>query len=146
MHCHLKECIKDYGPSHVFWLYAFERYNGILGSMPNNKSIESQLMRRFIEESNTLSVEVPSEFSDKFMPILPVSKYSGSLLMVSSASDIEHTQADEWTFINIPEFCCQQTLSKSQKKSLINLYTNSMTFLNHQYIVHPMMTFSFLQL
>lgn len=27
MHCHLSACIKDYGPLHGFWLYAFERYN-----------------------------------------------------------------------------------------------------------------------
>ena len=36
MHCHLKSCIEDYGPLHSFWLFAFERYNGILGSIPSN--------------------------------------------------------------------------------------------------------------
>ena len=36
MHCHLRSYIKDYGPLHGFWCYSFERYNGILGSMPNN--------------------------------------------------------------------------------------------------------------
>lgn len=45
MHCHLRKCTEDYGPLHGYWLYAFERYNGILGAMPNNKkSIEIQLM------------------------------------------------------------------------------------------------------
>ena len=31
MHCHLGACVEDYGPLHGFWLFAFERYNGILG-------------------------------------------------------------------------------------------------------------------
>ena len=45
MHCHLRSCIFDYGPLHGFWLYAFERYNGLLGAMPhNNHSIEVQIM------------------------------------------------------------------------------------------------------
>ena len=38
MHCHLRTCVEDYGPSHSFWLFAFERYNGILGSTPTNNS------------------------------------------------------------------------------------------------------------
>lgn len=36
MHCHLRACVEDYGPLHGFWLFAFERYNGILGKIPNN--------------------------------------------------------------------------------------------------------------
>ena len=48
MHAHLKACLEDYGPSHGFWLYAFERYNGVLGSIPNNnRSIEVQLTNHF---------------------------------------------------------------------------------------------------
>ena len=56
LHCHLHDCILDYGPLHGFWCYAFERYNGILGAMPNNKrSIETQLMQRFLRENQILS-------------------------------------------------------------------------------------------
>ena len=29
MHTHLSECMFDFGPAHVFWLFSFERYNGI---------------------------------------------------------------------------------------------------------------------
>ena len=48
MNCHLVSCIRDFGPIQSFWLFPFERYNGILGSQPtNNRSIEVQLMRRF---------------------------------------------------------------------------------------------------
>ena len=49
LHLHLINCLQDYGPSNAFWLYAFERYNGILGSFPtNNIQIESQIMKRFL--------------------------------------------------------------------------------------------------
>lgn len=41
LHAHLKECILDYGPLHSFWLFSFERYNGILGKIAtNNRSVE----------------------------------------------------------------------------------------------------------
>ena len=36
MHAHIRACIEDYGPLHGFWLYSFERYNGILENIPNN--------------------------------------------------------------------------------------------------------------
>ena len=49
LHLHLKQCLLDYGPSHAFWCFSFERYNGLLGSFhTNNKSIEQQIMRKFI--------------------------------------------------------------------------------------------------
>lgn len=32
LHCHLKECIIDYGPVKFFWLFGFARLNGVMGS------------------------------------------------------------------------------------------------------------------
>ena len=47
------------GPSHVFWLFAFERYNGFIEQQPNNdRSIEVQLMQRFID--NHKPAELPA--------------------------------------------------------------------------------------
>ena len=82
MHCHLSACISDYGPLHGFWLYAFERYNGILGSMPNNnRSIEIQLMGRFLRESEVLSSSFPGgDFADDFLPLFPKHKTTGSVM------------------------------------------------------------------
>lgn len=49
MHLHLKDSILDYGPVYAFWLFSYERYNGILGAVPtDNRTIEVQLMKRFI--------------------------------------------------------------------------------------------------
>lgn len=49
LHNHIKDCLMDYGPSHAFWCFSFERYNGLLGSFhTNQKAIEPQIMRKFI--------------------------------------------------------------------------------------------------
>lgn len=52
LHGHLKECLLDYGPFHSFWCFSFERCKGILGSFhTNNRSIEIQLMRKFLMQA-----------------------------------------------------------------------------------------------
>ena len=57
MSCHLKECILDYGPLYSFWLFAFERFNGILGKLPNNnRAIEVQMMKRFLCDGNLVMI------------------------------------------------------------------------------------------
>ena len=50
-----------------FWCFSYERYNGILGSFPTNeKNIVSQLMRRFIYESECHSqLHVQRQASDE---------------------------------------------------------------------------------
>ena len=57
MHLHLAECLYDFGPLHGFWLYSFERYNGLLGKQPtNNRSIELQLIKRFLKDNAHLDL------------------------------------------------------------------------------------------
>ena len=71
MHMHLKSCVLDYGPLHGFWLFAFERYNGELGSIPNNNhSIEVQLMNRFIQDSEVISTQLPDDFNEELAPAM----------------------------------------------------------------------------
>ena len=36
LHCHITECLLDYGPSCSFWLFACKRMNGFLGAVPTN--------------------------------------------------------------------------------------------------------------
>ena len=72
MHCHLADCIRDYGPLHAFWVFSFERFNGLLGDQPtNNRSIEQQLMKRFKRDNLHLeclhqanSMPLASEFGE----------------------------------------------------------------------------------
>ena len=50
LHLHLIKTLQDFGPAHASWCYAFERFNGLLGSYStNNKDIELQIIRRFSE-------------------------------------------------------------------------------------------------
>ena len=67
LHAHLVDCIRDYGPMSSFWLFSFERFNGILGDeLTNNRSIEVQLMDRFMQDNAHLQLlsSVPSASSD----------------------------------------------------------------------------------
>ena len=51
LHCHIAECLLDYGPAHTTWCFSFECCNGILGSMPNNNkslAIEKTMIKRSI--------------------------------------------------------------------------------------------------
>lgn len=44
LHNHLKSCLLDYDPSHTFWCFSFERFNGVLGSFhTNRKAVETQI-------------------------------------------------------------------------------------------------------
>lgn len=46
LHGHLKECLLDFGPVYAFWLFGFERFDGILESYKTNcRDIPIQLMR-----------------------------------------------------------------------------------------------------
>ena len=68
LHTHLAECILDYGPVYSFWLYSFERYNGILGSYhTNQKSIEIQVMRKFLDHMHIRTVASNDHVVDDHM-------------------------------------------------------------------------------
>lgn len=57
LHCHLASCVRDFGPMASFWCFSFERMNGVLGDQPNNnRSIEVQLMHRFMDDSANLQL------------------------------------------------------------------------------------------
>lgn len=134
LHCHLIESITDYGPLHSFWCFAFERYNGILGSMPNNnRCIESQLMKRFLSESQVLSYSIPDdEFSQQLAPLLPKSKQTGSIadtMLVTTIQESSTSNLREWTLdslgscIVLPKFSSRCVLDSRQRDCIINLYS-----------------------
>lgn len=61
LHCHMKECLLDFGPATAFWLFAFERMNGILGSFhTSNKAVEVQLFRKFITAQQVCATPWPN--------------------------------------------------------------------------------------
>ncbi|EDO35901.1 predicted protein [Nematostella vectensis] len=81
---HIIECILDYGPVYSFWLFSFERYNGMLGEyQTNHGAVEIQLMRKFTSELYVKDIQLPSEFKDMFQPLLNKlkTKQVGTLLI-----------------------------------------------------------------
>lgn len=83
MHNHLKEVLLDYGPVYAFWLFAYERFNGILQHQPNNNhNIEVQVMRRFLQDQSACTLQSPDIFKDElenFCNLQP--SVTGSLLL-----------------------------------------------------------------
>ena len=80
LHGHLKECLLDYGPFHSFWCFSFERFNGILGSYhTNNRSIEIQLMRKFLMQTKVKDFSYPEKYQDSFMEFFDTYQSSGSV-------------------------------------------------------------------
>ena len=71
LHCHLADCLRDYGPSQSTWCFGFERLNGILGNTPTNMKnlqIEKTLVNRFIQQVEMCSTntDLLSELKDLF--------------------------------------------------------------------------------
>ena len=82
LHCHLRECIIDYGPVYAFWLFSDEPLNGILGNFhTNNHDIALQLMRKYLIEIDTAPHNWPSEYRDDFMDLIHSHRYCKGSLM-----------------------------------------------------------------
>ncbi len=62
---HMTDCCRNFGPVYAFWLFAFERFNGMLGRYSTNGSrgIESQLLVRLSEMglAETAKQSLPSD-------------------------------------------------------------------------------------
>lgn len=98
MHCHLRSCIEDYGPLHGFWLFAFERYNGILGSIPNNnRCIEVQMMNRFVMDGLISNIDLPLEFKDDFGHFFVNMESFDVSNMPHSSTTGDDGESSEWT-------------------------------------------------
>ncbi len=123
MHSHLYECMCDFGPAHVFWLFSFERYNGILEHIPsNNRSVEIQIARRFVE--STCHPDLPEDYEKEFTPILKEKKVVGSL------TQCPYPQSDDapsWLFNlkshELPKYFQRSTMNTKDLSDLKELYS-----------------------
>ena len=129
MCCHLRECILDYGPLHSFWVYSFERYNGVLGQLPNNnRSIETQMMNRFLRDKASMSLLMPSEFRQDFESVLPFERKQVGSLAVSTSESLNQPSDLQWTLDSLPKIefpghYKRCTLTVSEVDSLKVLYS-----------------------
>ena len=88
LHCHLKECLNDFGPVYSFWLFSFERLNGILGNYhTNNHDISLQIMRHFAGSDDFCVQNWPSEFRDDFSILLHSHDYDKGSLMFDTLEE-----------------------------------------------------------
>ena len=70
LHLHIKDSFLDYGPPHAFWCFAFEQFNGVLGSFhTNKKAIEEQLMRKFCQ--NQVAHDIAAQCDDDVSSYFP---------------------------------------------------------------------------
>lgn len=75
----------DYGALRNFWLFAFERYNGLLEGLPrNNHNIEPQFMRKFLRECELNCVYLPEEFSSDLSEFLPPAHVNDTRIIASA--------------------------------------------------------------
>ena len=87
---HLTDCIRDHGPVYTFWLYAFKRMNGVLGSFQtSNHNISVQLMHRFDSMQRVATFEEwPESFKLEIQPLFQsYYRESGSLLETMSTGN-----------------------------------------------------------
>ena len=107
MACHLCECIRDYGPLNHFWLFAFERFNGILGQFPtNNRSIEVQMMKQFLNDQEVMFIfcifcifsklclySLPDEYKQDFEEVFEFKIQKRGTLSSHHLSDLKTNEA-----------------------------------------------------
>ena len=130
MHAHLRSCIEDYGPIHSFWLYAFERYNGLFEKIPNNnRCIEPQLVQHFIQDNIALLCKFPTEFSE-FERVLPYNNLKcpvGSLADTLSCEKDHDSATQSWEYHEDSFILCKSrsrySFMESQSHLLKLLYS-----------------------
>ena len=68
MHLHSHQLYN--GPLHNFWLFSFERFNGLLGDFKmNQRAVEIQLMRKFLRDQDIRDLPFPSAFCEHVDPV-----------------------------------------------------------------------------
>ena len=92
---YIKDCILDFGPVYSFWLFSFERLNGILGSYHTNcHDISVQLMRRFASSIYHGTHNWPAEYRDELSFLIFYHDYQkGSLQATTLEQVLEQQQS-----------------------------------------------------
>ena len=106
MHCHLKEVVLDYGPVYGFWLFSYERYNGILQHQStSNRCVEVQIMRRFLQDNIAYAFQLPAEFHNEFGDLSTLQqRMTGSLLLMSQNQRSNQSWSVELPFVQGTSF------------------------------------------
>ena len=137
-HCHLKDVLLDYGPVYGFWLFSFERMNGVLEHQPtNHQHVETQLMRRFNHDNAAYATENPTDFHDELSEFCTLRQnLVGSLLPTKSHADRLYEFSNVFT-VNVFEdheaTNLKGLLAKLNTTSLDKINVN-MTYKKYKYL------------
>ena len=137
MHLHC-QCLLDYGPTHNFWLFAYERYNGILESFPtNHRSLEIQLMKRFLREFKlSTSLPIPDLFKEEvgeFMSHQLQPKLQGSVRTTVHGKTnrrFDPSRINSWSIdsirseVEFPSVYVRSALHEEVLTRLLNIYSS----------------------
>ena len=123
LHGHLKECMEDFGPAYAFWLFSFERLNGVLGSYHTNcHDISLQLMRRFVASLDCGSCNWPEEFKLEFAPLIFHCPYNkGSLMSNTLELSLRNSSTSEIKALPPIVECAWLPHQKEALRSLIRV-------------------------
>ena len=107
---HITECIRDHGPVYAFWLYAFERLNGLLGSYStSHHDVTIQLMRKFTLMQDVSLSQWPEELKAEFAPLFrSCFGEKGSLSETMSIYDDKHCSIKAIPPVVEKSFDCQE--------------------------------------
>ncbi|KAG2191149.1 hypothetical protein INT47_012155 [Mucor saturninus] len=75
LHLHLRDTVRDFGPVYGYWLFGFERFNGLLKNINTNRrdGFEMTYMRNFLEDaykSDYVNAVFPNSSQVLFSPVL----------------------------------------------------------------------------
>lgn len=129
LHAHLKECILDFGPVYSFWLFSFERLNGILGSYHTNcHDISLQLMRRFTSSAYSGVHNWPGEYRDELSSLISRHQYTEGSLQASILEEALQMQGLKH-IVPLPPVR-EIAWEMHQKSELVDLIASSVGHLN----------------
>lgn len=134
LHCHLASCVREFGPIHTFWLFPFERYNGILEGQPtNNRSIELQLMQRFLKDNMHLQFHHEAKqwpSADHFLQALPEPSYDSTTSVLFDQSVVPAGPKFIVGFLPVHLVECLRKLYSALYPSVSNEILNGTVFIS----------------
>lgn len=91
LHGHLRDCILNYGPLSSFWVFAFERYNGVLESFVNNwMTPEQQMMTKFLSYQDLIGSQLLCNIDEGFSGAFDLCLDKGSHTVGAMQHHMQH--------------------------------------------------------
>lgn len=136
LHCHLFESVQRFGSVFAFWLFSFERFNGMLGSYNTNgrENFEVQLMREFLVTGNLLNRSLVASDDEHSRVLLPIVESMSGLVKVNKVN----FSLKSWTFSMLPmdkinDWSDFSLLAFDKKKKQVVLDQDDLSLLQEAY-------------